>query len=405
MDFSFTLEEEAFREEFTSWLNQNLPENWNPLQYTVFESQEEWGRLYRGFQNKLFRAGYAGLHYPPEFGGRGKTLIQELIVSETIASTCLELKIPGVVTHGMAAPLLFLCGREDQKKEFLPKIFDGTHIWCQGFSEPNAGSDVVNVGTRALKQNGTYIVNGQKVWTSFAHLADYGLLLVRTDSQGPKHKGLTYLLLDMKLPGVEVRPVRQITGEAEFNEIFLDDVRIPEAMRVGQEGDGWRIAISTLMFERAMGDAVMAGAYLRNIRSLMDLARQMKRSGRPVLEDPVFRQQIGQAYIRVMAVKMHGYRSLCHLLRGNVPGPEGSIGKILWSETNQRLCETALQIQGPFSQLTKGSPWAVRDGMWQYLFLKSKGSTIAAGTTEVLRNVIGERILGLPKDASRVTRT
>ena len=176
-------------------------------------------------------------------------------------------------------------------------------------------------------------------------------------------------------------------------------------MRVGQEGDGWRIAISTLMFERAMGDAVMAGAYLRNIRSLMDLARQMKRSGRPVLEDPTFRQQIGQAYIRVMAVKMHGYRGLCHLLRGNVPGPEGSIGKILWSETNQKLCETALQIQGPFGQLTKGSPWAVRDGMWQYLFLKSKGSTIAAGTTEVLRNVIGERILGLPKDASRVTRS
>jgi alkylation response protein AidB-like acyl-CoA dehydrogenase len=404
MDFSFTAEEEAFRDEFTSWLNQNLPENWNALHYTVYESQEEWGRLYREFQNKLFRAGYAGLHYPAEFGGRGKTLIEELIVSETIASTCLELKIPGVITHGMAAPLLFLSGREDQKKEFLPKIFDGTHIWCQGFSEPNAGSDVVNVGTRALKQNGAYIVNGQKVWTSFAHLADYGLLLVRTDSQGPRHKGLTYLLLDMKLPGVEVRPVRQITGEAEFNEIFLEDVRIPEAMRIGPEGEGWRIAISTLMFERAMGDAVMAGAYLRNIRSLMDLARQMKRSGRPVLEDPVFRQQIGQAYIRVMTVKMHGYRSLCHLLRGNVPGPEGSIGKILWSETNQRLCQTAMQIQGPFSQLIKGSPWAVGNGMWQYLFLKSKGSTIAAGTTEVLRNIIGERILGLPKDASRTTR-
>jgi alkylation response protein AidB-like acyl-CoA dehydrogenase len=404
MDFNFTPEQNAFRNEFTSWLAQNLPADWDPLQYRVYESQEEWNRLYRGFQNKLYRAGYAALHYPREFGGQGKTLIHELIVSETIASTCLELKIPGVVTHGMAAPLLLLCGREDQKKEFLPRIFDGTHVWCQGFSEPNAGSDVVNVSTRAVKKNGFYIVSGQKVWTSFAHLANYCLLLVRTDAGGPKHKGLTYLLLDMTLPGVEVRPIRQITGEPEFNEIFLEEVRIPEAMRVGQEGEGWRIAISTLMFERAMGDAVMAGAYLRNIRAMMHMARQVKRSGRPVLEEPVFRQQLGQAYINVMAVKMHGYRSLGHLLRGQVPGPEGSIGKILWSETNQTLCESALQMQGPFSQLVKGSPWCIQEGMWQYLYLKSKGSTIAAGTTEVLRNVIGERILGLPKDASRLSR-
>jgi alkylation response protein AidB-like acyl-CoA dehydrogenase len=404
MDFRFSPEEEAFREEFASWLGKNLPPSWDPLQYRVFDSQEEWGRQYREFQGKLYQAGFAGLHYPQAYGGRGKSLTYELLVSETIASLCLELKLPGLVTHGMAAPLVNLEGSEAQKKEFLPKIFDGTHLWCQGFSEPNAGSDVVNVSTRAVKKDGHYEVSGQKVWTSFAHLADYCLLLVRTDTQGPKHRGLTYLLLDLRLPGVEVRPVRQITGEAEFNEIFLEEVRVPESMRVGKEGQGWQIAISTLMFERAMGDAVMAGAYLRYIRSLVRMARRTKRSGIPVMEDPVLRQQLAQAFIEVMVLKAHGYRSISGLLKGGTPGAEGSIGKLLWSESNQRICETAIGIEGPLGQILKGSPWAVQDGMWQYLFLKSKGSTIAAGTSEVLRNIIGERILGLPKDVTRVSR-
>jgi alkylation response protein AidB-like acyl-CoA dehydrogenase len=344
------------------------------------------------------------MHYPKEVGGQGKTLMEEIIVLKTLAYTCAELKMPGGITHGMAAPTILHCGNEDQKRKYLPKMIDGTHIWCQGFSEPNAGSDVANVSTRAVKKNGHYVVNGQKVWTSLAHLADYCILLVRTDPNVAKHKGLSYLLLDMKLPGVEVRPTTQITGEADFNELFLDDVHVPEEMLVGQEGQGWMIAITTLMFERVVGDALMAAAFERNIERMVALAKETRRSGRPVIEDPVFRQQLAQGFIEVMVLKYHGLRSLSAQLQGGIPGPEGSIGKLLWSEPNQRICENAVGMQGPSSQIMRGSPWSIQDGFWQYGFLRSKGNTIEAGTSEVQRNIIGERCLALPKDISRAAR-
>jgi alkylation response protein AidB-like acyl-CoA dehydrogenase len=283
-------------------------------------------------------------------------------------------------------------------------MLKGEHIWCQGFSEPNAGSDVVNVSTKAVKENGHYIVNGQKIWTSFAHMSDYCMLLVRTDPHAPKHKGLSYLLMDMKLPGVEVRPIRQMTGEAEFNEIFMEDVKVPVEMLVGGEGQGWRIAITTLMFERAMGDATMANVNLRHLRNMIRLAKDTKRSGKPVSEDPVFRQKMAESFIDVMVMKYHGYRSLNQVLTGGMPGPESSIGKLLWSLGMQKLSETALEMQGPYGQLTRGSDWALQEGSWQHSFLTSKGVTIAAGTTEVQRNIIGERVLGLPKDSTRVSR-
>jgi alkylation response protein AidB-like acyl-CoA dehydrogenase len=330
--------------------------------------------------------------------------MEEVIVAETVASTCMELKVPGIITFGMAVPTILICGSDEQKREFLPKSFNGTYIWCQGFSEPNAGSDVVNVSTRAVKRNGDYIVNGQKIWTSYAHIADYCILLARTDPQAPKHKGLSYLLVDMKSPGIEVRPIKQMTGDSEFNEVFFEDVRTPANMLVGGEGQGWRIAITTLMFERAMGDAVMGGWFSRNIHSLVHLARHTKRSGRPVIEDSVCRQELAQAYIDAKIVKYHGYRSLSQMLKGGVPGPEGSIGKLLWSESNQRICETAMNLEGPYGQILHGSPWAVQSGVWPHNFLRSRGNTIEAGTSEIQRNIIGERILGLPKDLPRISR-
>lgn len=404
MDFRFTPEQEAFREEFVSWLEKNLPEGWDPSRYRNYESFDEWARAYKDFQKRLSDGGYAAMHYPHEVGGQGKTLMEEVIVLQTLASACMELRTPGIITHGMAVPTIFHCGNEDQKREFLPKIFDGTHIWCQGFSEPNAGSDVANVSTRAVKEGDHYILNGQKVWTSFAHVSDYCIILVRTDPHVKKHKGLSYLLLDMKLPGVEVRPVTQITGEAEFNEVYMEDVRVPVEMLVGQEGQGWMIAITTLMFERVLGDATMAAAYDKNIALLIDMARQTKRSGRPIIEDPIFRQQLAQAYIDVMVLKYHGLRNLSSQLQGGTPGPEGSIGKLLWSEPNQRITEDALGMQGPTSQIMSGSPWSIQDGFWQYGFLRSKGNTIEAGSSEIQRNIIGERVLGLPKDISRAAR-
>jgi len=404
MDFRFSPEQEAFRQEFIAWLEKNLPDNWDPSRYRNYDSTEEWARAYCDFQKRLSDAGYVGLQYPEEYGGQGRTLMEEVVVLQTLASTCIELRVPGVVTHGMAVPTIFVCGNEEQKREFLPKILDGTHIWCQGFSEPNAGSDVANVSTRAVKENGHYILNGQKVWTSFAQVADYCILLVRTDPNVAKHKGMSYLLLDMKLPGVEVRPITQITGEKEFNELYMEDVKVPEEMLVGKEGDGWRIAITTLMFERAIGDAIMAAAYEKNLQIMVNMARQCKRAGKPVIEDPIFRQQLAQDYIEVMVLKHHGLRSLSTQIQGGIPGPEGSIGKLLWSEPNQRITESALGMQGPYSQIMGGSPWSVQDGHWQYGFLRSKGNTIEAGSSEIQRNIIGERVLGLPKDMSRSAR-
>ena len=404
MDYRFTPEQETLRQEFVSWLEKNLPEDWDPSRHRNYDSTEKWARAYCDFQKRLSDAGYVGLQYPEEYGGQGKTLMEEVVVLQTLASTCMELRVPGVVTHGMAVPTIFVCGNEEQKREFLPKILDGTNIWCQGFSEPNAGSDVANVSTRAVKENGNYILNGQKVWTSFAQVADYCILLVRTDPNVAKHKGMSYLLLDMKLPGVEVRPITQITGEKEFNEVYMEDVKVPEEMLVGKEGDGWRIAITTLMFERALGDAVMAAAYEKNLQIMVDMARRCKRAGKPVIEDPVFRQQLAHDYTEVMVLKYHGLRSLSTQIQGGIPGPEGSIGKLLWSEPNQRITESALGMQGPYGQIMGGSPWSIHDGHWQYGFLRSKGNTIEAGSSEIQRNIIGERVLGLPKDMSRAAR-
>ena len=404
MDYRLNRKQEAFRKEFVSWLAENLPAGWDPSRFRNFESSEARAGAYRSFQGKLARAGYAAMHYPKAYGGQGRSLMEDVIVLQTLASACMELRMPGSITHGMAAPTILHCGNEEQKKKYLPKIIDGTDIWCQGFSEPNAGSDVANVSTRAVKENGHYVLNGQKLWTSLAHVSDYCILLVRTDPNVAKHKGLSYLLLDMKLPGVEVRPTTQITGDAEFNELFFDEVHVPEDMLVGQEGQGWMIAITTLMFERVLGDALMGAAFERNLERMLDLAKKTRRSGRPVIEDPVFRQQLAQGFIEVMVLKYHGLRNLSTQLQGGIPGPEGSIGKLLWSEPNQRICENAVGMQGPLSQITGGSPWSVHDGLWQHAFLRSKGNTIEAGTSEVQRNIIGERCLGLPKDISRAAR-
>jgi len=404
MDFRFTEEQEAFRKEFLSWLDGTLSEIRGTDTPRTFESMEEWEQAARDFQGRLFKAGYASRHYPKEYGGQGRSLEEELIVSETIAATCPEFKRPLGVTFGLVAPTILTCGTDEQKREYLPKIIDGTHIWCQGFSEPNAGSDVVNVATRAERKGDYYSVNGQKVWTSFAHMADYCVLVVRTNPDVPKHKGLSYLLVDMKSPGVEVRPIVQITGDKEFNEIFFEDVKVPVNMLVGEEGQGWIIAITTLMFERAMGDATIGRMQYKALERMFEMARRIKRAGRPSIKDPRTRQQLAQAYVETMALRCHGYRHLSHMLEGGVPGPEGSIGKLLWSETGQRSNELAMQLQGPFSQLMKDSLWAIDEGRWQHAFLRSKGFTIEAGTSEIQRNIIGERVLGLPKDAARVKR-
>ncbi len=400
MDFKLTTQEETFRQEFKTWLQQALPHDWDPFNQPTFSDPVKIRNVYRTFQKKLFSAGYAGMHYDKAYGGQGRSLMESVIVSQELGQACFAIILPGVITHGMALPLIYYCGTEAQKKQFIPKILDGSHLWCQGFSEPDAGSDVANIATMALRDGDSYVVNGQKVWTSIAHFADYCLLVVRTDPESRKHKGLSYLLVDMSLAGINPRPMTQITGEAEFNEVFFDDVRVPVESLIGEEGQGWQMAITTLMFERAMGDVVISAAYETNVAKLIRMAAETKNAGQPVIKDPVYRQQIAQSYIEIMALKYHGLRNFSSHIKSGIPGPEGSIGKLLWSEPNQRITEAAIDMQGPAGQVA-GGPWSVQNGSWQYAFLRSKGNTIEAGTSEIQRNIIGERVLGLPKDMSR----
>lgn len=399
MDFNFTPEQEAFREKFVSWLEENLPAD------VDVGEDEPAAQAYKDFQKRLFEGGYAGLHYPKEYGGQGLGLMEEVIVMQTLYNVCPDLRLAATITHSMAVPVIYKYGTEEQKKYFLPRIFNGTDLWCQGFSEPDAGSDVVGINTWAVREGDCYEVNGQKVWTSWGHKADYCLLLVRTDSNGPKHKGLSYLLLDMNLPGVEVRPITQITGVPEFNEVFFNKVRVPADMLVAKEGDGWMIAITTLMFERTLGDVSFGAAYLNRFDKMMEMAGKAMRGGKPALEDPVFRQQLGQSYIEIMGLKYHGLRALSRQLHGDIPGPEGSVGKLLWSIPNQKLTEAAVDMMGSVGLIYGSTPWSIDDSYWQFSYLRSKGNTIEAGTTEIQLNIIGERVLGLPKDPSRTTKS
>jgi alkylation response protein AidB-like acyl-CoA dehydrogenase len=404
MDFKFTKEQEAFRREFTSWLNETIKDLEKTYSSRFTESLEAWEAEARDFQKRLFDAGYSGRHYPKEYGGQGRPVEEEMIILETLEALCPEHRHPFLTTMGLIAPTFLACGTEEQNKEFLPKMLEGTQIWCQGFSEPNAGSDVVNVATRAVKKGDRYVLNGQKVWTSFAFMSDYAVMVVRTNPDVPKHKGLSYLIMDMKAPGVEVRPIVQINGDRNFNEVFLEDVEVPCSRIIGEEGKGWMIVLATMAFERAMGDVAKASFQSKFLEDMFEKARNLKRSGRHLIQDPRVRQQLAQSWIEVMALKCHGYRNFSNLVDKGIPGPESSIGKLLWSESYQRLTETNMQLQGLFSQLMKGSAWAIDDGYGQHVFLHAKGSTIAAGTSEIQRNIIGERILGLPKDGTRAKR-
>ncbi|MBW2092726.1 MAG: acyl-CoA dehydrogenase family protein, partial [Deltaproteobacteria bacterium] len=354
MDYRLTQEDEKFREEFLAWLEKTFPKDEPPPK---LETLEDRVKAYRSFQKKLYDAGYAGIRYDKKYGGRGGTMMEEIIVAEELA--------PYSATHGyglnaigmgMAGPVINTQGTEEQKMEFLPKLLDGTHIWCQGFSEPNSGSDLASVATRAVRKGDYYVVNGQKIWTSAAHMADYCMLLVRTNPDVPKHKGLSYLLMDMTLPGVDVRLVKQLTDESEFCEVFLDDVKIPANMLVGEEDKGWSIALTTLMFERVMGDLNTANAFMREFERMLALAKDMKHGGEAVLDNAMIRQRLAQAYIELLVLKYNGFRSLSEVIKGGVPGPQGSIGKIIWSELHQRMSELALDIEGPYNQLMKESP-------------------------------------------------
>jgi alkylation response protein AidB-like acyl-CoA dehydrogenase len=311
-----------------------------------------------------------------------------------------RVRAPGplnVLGLSLAGPTIITHGTDEQKKRFLSKILSCEEIWCQGFSEPNSGSDLASARTRAELKGDEFIVNGQKIWTSLAHLADWCMLVVRTDPDAPKHRGLSYLLVDMHSPGVTVRPLRQMTGESEFNEVFFEDVHVPRENLLGRLNDGWRVATTTLMNERGTGALASVTRYRIVFDEIVDLARSTIRNGEPATKDPVIRQQLAQFYVELEMMRFTAYRTFSKILKGGDPGPEGSISKLAWSELNQRMQEFVIALEGPASQLVRGSPHAIQGGRWQHHFLRSRANTIEAGTSEIQRNIIAERILGLPK--------
>jgi alkylation response protein AidB-like acyl-CoA dehydrogenase len=397
MDFDFTPEQQAFRREVRAWLAANLPADLKGRGFASSRGEPETVARLREWQRMLYKGGYVGMDWPPEYGGRGASLVEQVILYEEMARA----EAPQPLNRSglsMLGPTLMRHGTPAQRARHLDRILTGEEIWCQGFSEPNAGSDLANLQTRAVLDGGHYVVNGQKVWTSMAHVADWGFFLVRTDPAAPRHKGISFLLVDMKSPGITVRPLRQLTGESEFNETFLENVRVPAANVVGKVNEGWSVALTTLAYERDLLTFIRHISLRTALGRLLALARRTPRGGRPAAADPVVRQRLAELVIGERCLQLNGYRSLTRLLRGAAPGPEGSTSKLYWSQLDQDLAELATAILGPYALLARGHPLAPDDGQWEFYCLLARGSGIRAGTSEILRNILGERVLGLPKD-------
>ncbi len=392
MDFDFSPEQEAFRKEVRGWLEANLPAELRGRSFAASRADREEVTRLRGWQKKMAQAGYVGIDWPREFGGRGASIVEVIILYQEMARA----ESPQFVNRGgvsMLGPTLMKYGTPAQQQRFLPKILTADELWCQGFSEPNAGSDLANLSTRAVRDGDHFVVNGQKVWTSMGHVADWGFFLVRTDPNAPKHKGISFLLIDMKTPGITIRPLRQITGEAEFNETFLDNVRVPAENLVGKLNEGWSVALTTLAYERDVLTFIRHVSLRNALHRLVKLVRERGRGA-----DPIVRQKVASLWIGEQALQLNAYRSLTKILRAGTPGPEGSTSKLFWSQLDQELAQLGTEVIGPYSQIAEGSPWAPDDGQWEFYELLARGSGIRAGTSEILRNILGERVLGLPKD-------
>jgi alkylation response protein AidB-like acyl-CoA dehydrogenase len=393
MDLNLTVEEAAFRDEFRAWLESNVPNDWSSWREKPLE--ESFPYL-RAWQRKLHEGRWAAVSWPQEYGGRSASLMQQAIFWEEMA----RVEAPPMANAlglGLIGPTIIAYGTEVQKQRFIPKILSAEEIWCQGFSEPNAGSDLASLQTEARLDGEHYIVNGQKVWTSYGWVGDWCELVVRTDPTVPKHKGLSVLLVDMKSPGVEVRPLRQMTGESEFNELFFRDVRVAAENLLGKVNDGWNVAMSTLMYERGSYGARLHLTFKRYINRLVELSRTTPRNCGTAAQDPLIRQKLAQLFAEIEIMRLNQLRAFSRITATGVPGPEGSIQKIFWSELNQRLQQIAQEILGPYGQLLQGDSYAVDKGIWSYGYLRTRGNTIEAGTSEVQRNIIGHFVLGLPR--------
>jgi alkylation response protein AidB-like acyl-CoA dehydrogenase len=390
MDLGLTPSETKFRDELRTWLKKNVPDKATRVVRTSDNSHEYYDYL-KSWQRKLYEAGYAGISWPKEYGGAGASFIEQAIFQEEMALADAPERM-GTIGQGLVGPTIIAVGTDEQKKRYLPAILSGDEVWCQGFSEPNAGSDVASLETKGVRDGDDFVVNGQKIWTSYAHIAEQCLLLVRTDSAAPKHKGITSLLVDMKTPGIEVRPLKMMSGDSGFNEMFFSNVRVPVKNVLGTVNEGWNVAITALSNERANLGTGLYVVFKRNLDALLAQARKIERNGKPSLADPVLRQRLASAYVDLEVFRLNTTRSLSILNRTGAPGPEGSIQKLYWSELNQRNAQIAMEVLGPNALLADFDT-----GRWAYNYLRSRGNTIEAGTSEVQRNIIAQRVLGLPR--------
>jgi alkylation response protein AidB-like acyl-CoA dehydrogenase len=396
MDLTFSPTEEAFRRELREWLAANVPPGWGTEEFPEPESLEEEVRFLVDWQRRLAAGGWVGVHWPREYGGRGATVVENYILQEEFARS----RAPEIINRigvNLVGPTLIAHGSEAQKRRYLPRILGAEEIWCQLFSEPNAGSDLAALRCRAVRDGDTFVVSGQKVWTSYAQFAAWGILLARTDPSAAKAKGISFLIIDMRSPGVSIRPLRQMTGSEEFNEVFLEEVRVPAENLVGALHQGWSIAQTTLSHERGTSPRQLV-VHRILLGELLALARRTPRGNGMASDDPGVRQRLAQAFMEVEMTKLHNWRTLTQLRRHGKPGAESSVVKLFWSEMSQRLHDTAMDVLGVHAQLWPGEPRAVARGRWLRSYLYYRAASIFAGTNEIQRNIIAQRVLGLPRD-------
>jgi alkylation response protein AidB-like acyl-CoA dehydrogenase len=390
MDFTPPPTIERTRAEFRAWLERHLPDlgRWKHLQHQGPTAERI--AFLQDWQRRLYDGGWVAVHFPREYGGRDASLLDHLAVHEELVRADAPPLINGP-SISIFGPTLLAFGRSEQKRRYLPKLLSAEEVWCLGFSEPNAGSDLASLRTRAARDGDDWVLNGQKVWTTYANQADYCMFLVRTDMDAAPHKGISCLIVALRTPGVTVRPLREITGDTDFNEVFLDNVRVPGEGIVGEINKGWQVILTALGHER--GTLLLVD----HVRRQGDIARlRAAIRGRGRVPDPVARQQFAQFLIEVEIMKLHCFRVISDLEKG-VPQSDVSILKLFGSEMVQRLDDFALSVQGPYAQLWRGTPRAVDDGLWQYGWLMARAMTIASGTSEVQRNIIAQRLLGLPR--------
>jgi alkylation response protein AidB-like acyl-CoA dehydrogenase len=391
LDFRDTPEEAAFRDEVRSWLGEHLVGDFAAIGGRGGPANEDGWEIRLAWERELSTGGWVGLAWPEQYGGRNASIIEQVIFNEEYAKANAPARV-GFFGEGLFAPTLIAFGTEEQKQRFLPKIRSVEELWCQGYSEPNAGSDLSNVQTRAVRDGDEWVINGQKVWTTLAHRADWCFVVTRTDPEAPAHKGISYILVPMHQPGITVRPLKQMTGTAEFNEVFFDDARTAGDMVVGEVNDGWKVAMATLGFERGTAFLSQQLAFEQELGDVLEAATKNGSA-----TEPVIRQQLAQAYIGLQIMKYNGLRMLTGMVKTGVLGPEASIGKLYWSTWHRNLGELEMAVLGTASTILEGEgAYPLND--FQQSFMFSRSETIYAGASEIQRNIIGERVLGLPRE-------